>query len=213
MFDIVFAVSLFLAPLPFLLEFSQGIVYAVILASLVLVGFVTLFFLVKNQDRVISWLEGLSLPWSRAQSWLVQQLRSVLSGLGILTDPGQMVRTLVYMMLSWGITLFYQYLLLRAFIPDAKFIWAVFTLGALALGVSIPSSPGNIGIYEASITLALTAFHVDRSVAFTYALTTHVLSLVVTTLFGSFTLVREGYALRDIWQFSKQQRKEKSDGY
>jgi uncharacterized protein (TIRG00374 family) len=210
MFDIVFAVSLFLAALPFLLDFSQGIIYASILASMVLIGFGLLFYLVKNQNRVLSWLEGLTLPWTKAQSWLVNQLRSVISGLVILTDPGQLVRTLVFMFLSWAIALIYQYLLLRAFIPDAKLIWAVFALGALALGVSVPSSPGNIGLYEASITLALTAFGVDRSVAFTYALTSHVLSLVITTLFGSFALVREGYALRDIWQFSKQQRKEEN---
>jgi uncharacterized membrane protein YbhN (UPF0104 family) len=63
-------------------------------------------------------------------------------------------------------------------------------------------------LYEASITLALSAFGVDQSVAFAYALTSHVLSLLVTTLLGSFGLVREGFALRDIWQYSKQQEKE-----
>ena len=106
MFDIVFAVSLFLASLPFLLDFSQGIIYASILASLVLIGFGILFFLVKNQNQVLSWLEGLTLPWSKAQSWLVKQLRSVISGLVILTDPGQLARTFVFMFLSWAIALF-----------------------------------------------------------------------------------------------------------
>lgn len=210
MFDIVFAVSLFLTGLTFVLNFSQGIVYASILGGLVLVGFGILYFLVKNQDQVLVWLEGISLPWTKVHAWLIKQLRSILSGLIVLTDSWQLMKAFSFMFLSWGIAVFYQYLLLKAFIPDARLIWAVFALGALALGVSVPSSPGNIGLYEASITLALTAFGVDRSVAFTYALTSHILSLGMTTLFGSYALVREGYALQDIWQFSQQQRKEEN---
>jgi len=210
MFDIVFAVCLFLTGLTFVLNFSQGIVYASVLGSLVLLGFGILFFLVKNQDQVLTWLERISLPWPQVQDWLTKQLRSILSGLVVLKDLGQFMKAFSFMFLSWGIAILYQYLLLKAFIPDARLIWAVFALGALALGVSVPSSPGNIGLYEISITLALTAFGVDQSAAFTYALTSHILSLAMTTLIGSFALVREGYALRDIWQFSQQQRKEEN---
>jgi len=210
MFDIVFAVGLFLTGLTFVLNFSQGIVYASILGGLVLLGFGILFFLVKNQNQVLAWLEGVSLPWTKGQIWLIKQLRSILSGLIVLKDSWQFMKVLSFMFLSWGIAILYQYFLLKAFIPDAQLIWAVFALGALALGVSVPSSPGNIGLYEASITLALTAFGVDRAVAFSYAITSHILSLAMTTLFGSFALIREGYALRDIWQFNQQQVKEEN---
>ncbi len=146
MFDIVFAVSLFLTGLTFVLNFSQGIVYASILGGLVLVGFGILYFLVKNQDQVLVLLEGISLPWTKVHAWLIKQLRSILSGLIVLTDSWQLMKAFSFMFLSWGIAVFYQYLLLKAFIPDARLIWAVFALGALALGVSVPSSPGNIGL-------------------------------------------------------------------
>ncbi len=208
MYDIIFTVCLFLTGLTFVLNFSQGIVYASVLGGLVLLGFGTLFFLVKNQNQVLAWLEGISLPWTKVQAWLIKQLLSILSGLTILSDPWQLIKVFSFMLLSWGIAILYQYFLLKAFIPDARLIWAMFALGALGLGVSVPSSPGNIGLYEASITLALAAFGVDQSTAFTYALTSHILNLAVTTLFGSFALVREGYTLRDIWQFNQQQRKE-----
>jgi hypothetical protein len=208
MFDIIFAASLFLASLPFALSSSQGSVYATSIAGFVLIGLITLFLLVKNQNRVLIWLENISLPWDRAQTWLIRRLRSIISGLKILSNPGELAKAFGIMSLSWGIGLAYQYLLLKAFIPEAQIIWAVFVLGAVALGVSVPSSPGNIGIYEMSITLALSAFGVDGSVAFAYAVTSHFLSLLMTTLFGSYALVKEGYALQDIWQFSKQLRKE-----
>lgn len=211
MFDFGIAAAIFLTSLPFAVNFSQGAGYAYLLASIVPAGLVMMIVIVKYQTRIIAWLEGLSLPWAGVQSWLSQRLRSMISGMTILKDPSQIALVFLFMFFSWAIALFYQFFLLKAFIPDAKLIWAVFALGALALGVSVPSSPGNIGLYEASITLALTAFGVDRSIAFTYALTSHVISLGMTTLFGSFALVREGYALRDIWQFSQQQEKDITD--
>jgi uncharacterized membrane protein YbhN (UPF0104 family) len=112
------------------------------------------------------------------------------------------------MLISWLIALAYQFMLLKAFLPDARFIWMVFTLGALGLGVSIPSSPGNIGLFEASIVIALVAFGVDQEAALAFAIVSHVLSLVTTTVFGSFGLVREGFALRDIWRFRAEKKKE-----
>jgi hypothetical protein len=139
---------------------------------------------------------------------LIKFFDTILSSLETLSDPIQFGKTMIGMTFSWGISLLFQYLLLKAFVPEAEFIMAVFAIGAVAIGISIPSSPGNIGLYEASITLALSAFGIDQSIAFSYALTSHLINLLVTTLFGSFGLVREGYSLRDIWHFSKEHSKE-----
>lgn len=209
MFDLPFAVGLFLVGLPFALGFTQGSTYAYLIGGLVLTGLLSLVLLVRYQDVVFSWLEKISIPWEDKKNWLIEKLRLVVSGLTILNNPSQILRTFIGMLFSWVLALVYQYILLRAFIPEAQLIWAVFSLGALALGVSIPSSPGNIGLYEASLTLALSAFGIDPSLAFTYALTSHVLSLGVTTLFGSFALVNQGYALGDIWRYSIMQKKDK----
>jgi hypothetical protein len=207
MFDILFAVGLFLTGLPYALGFAQGSVYAFIMGGLVLIGLMSLVLLVRHQGPVFSWLERISVPWVDKKEWLIEKLRFMVSGLMILNRPNLILKTIIGMILSWGITLVYHFILLRAFLPEAQLIWAVFALGALALGVSIPSSPGNIGIYEASMTVALSAFGVDQSLAFTYALTSHVLSLGITTVFGAFALVNQGYALGDIWRFSIKQKK------
>jgi len=208
LFDFSFALSFFFIGLPFAFGFSQGISYAYLIAGGIPAVILAMYLMVINQQKVINWINSTTLIKSKTKKRLLDVVKPLLSSLGILTDPLSLVKAFAWMLISWSIALFYQYLLLRAFVPDGQLIWAAFSLGALALGVSIPSSPGNIGLYEASITLALSAFGVDQSVAFAYALTSHVLSLLVTTLLGSFGLVREGFALRDIWQFSKQQKKE-----
>ena len=207
-FDLGFALSLFFIGLPFALDFSQDIFPLYLLAGFAVLGIVILILLVKNKEKVYRWLENLNLLGSRFKSGLIDLVRSVLSSLETLSDPLKFAKVFIGMVLSWGLSLIFQYLLLKAFIPEANLIMAVFAIGAVAIGISIPSSPGNIGLYEASITLALTAFGVDRSIAFSYALTSHVLNLAVTTIFGSFGLVREGYSLRDVWQYSKQHREE-----
>ena len=207
-FDLGFALSLFFIGLPFALDFSQDIFAFYLLAGFAVLGIVILILLVKNKEEVYRWLENLNLLGGRFKSRLIDLVRSVLSSLETLSDPLKFAKVFIGMVLSWGLSLIFQYLLLKAFIPEANLIMAVFAIGAVAIGISIPSSPGNIGLYEASITLALTAFGVDRSIAFSYALTSHVLNLAVTTIFGSFGLVREGYSLRDVWQYSKQHREE-----
>jgi len=207
-FDLGFALSLFFIGLPFALDFSQDIFTLYLLAGFAVLGIVILILLVKNKEKVYRWLENLNLLGDRFKSRLIDLVRSVLSSLETLSDPLKFAKVFIGMVLSWGLSLIFQYLLLKAFIPEANLIMAVFAIGAVAIGISIPSSPGNIGLYEASITLALTAFGIDRSIAFSYALTSHVLNLAVTTIFGSFGLVREGYSLRDVWQYSKQHREE-----
>jgi len=207
-FDLGFAFILFFIGLPFALDFSQDIFSLYLLAGFAVLGIVILILLVKNKEKVYRWLENLNLLGGRFKSRLIDLVRSVLSSLETLSDPLKFAKVFIGMVLSWGLSLIFQYLLLKAFIPEANLIMAVFAIGAVAIGISIPSSPGNIGLYEASITLALTAFGIDRSIAFSYALTSHVINLTVTTIFGSFGLVREGYSLRDVWQYSKQHREE-----
>mgnify|MGYP006295693737 CR=1 FL=1 len=208
MFDIVFAVALFFIGLPHALDFPTGGGYAVLLLGLVMAGFVMLFLAVRYQQRVLDWLNGDQLPAEGVRLWLTRRLRSILSGLSIISHPQRFGRAFLWMALSWIIALLLQYGLLRGFAPQAPLIWAVFAMGALSLGVSIPSSPGNIGVYEASLTLALTALGMDRSRALAYALTSHALSLLVTFLFGSYTTAREGLALRKIHELAQQAEQE-----
>ncbi len=204
MFDGLFALGMLFIGLPFALDFQLDIRYSYLLALVVLAGLALAYLLVKNRGRIIGWLENTNLLGSRIRARLVRFLDAVLSSMQVLTSPARLARVLLGMALSWGIALSFQYLLLQAMIPGAKLGWAAFILGAVAVGVSLPSSPGNIGVYEASITLALAALGVDHSLAFSYALTSHVISLAITTGLGAFGLVREGVGLREVWQFGRQ---------
>jgi uncharacterized protein (TIRG00374 family) len=203
-FDLIFALSLLFVGLPYALGFTNDLTFAYILGGLVLLVLVFLFWAVKNRSRIAIWLEEFPLRNEKAKQRMVRFTDSILSSLEILTSYRRTLAVLLGMGASWGIALAFQFLLLRAFVPDAQLAWAAFALGAVAIGVSVPSSPGNIGIYEGSLTLALTFCGVEPSLAFTYAITSHIINLGITTSFGAYGLVREGVKLKDVWQFSNQ---------
>jgi uncharacterized protein (TIRG00374 family) len=210
LFDFGFAFSLLFLGLPSALGFSADLLLPSILAGLVMLLVVLLFLGTRNREPILAWLHGLPSQDGKIKTRVIQLAESLFSSLEILKDPVRTLKVLVGMGLSWGIALVFQFLLLRAFVPDAPLAWAAFALGAVAVGVSVPSSPGNIGLYEGSITLALSACGVETSLAFTYALTSHFINLGITTLFGGYGLVREGVKLRDVWHFGKQQQKVKN---
>ena len=205
-FDVGFALSLLFIGLPSAFGYTNNLIYLYLLAGLAVVG-ITLFFLgVKYRERILVWLESIPVQNEKVKGRMIRFSESVFSNIGILNSPGQTLKVLAGLGASWGIALIFQFLLLRAFIPEAQLAWAAFALGAVAVGVSLPSSPGNIGLYEGSITLALTACGVDPSIAFPYALTSHIINLAITTLFGAYGLVQEGVGLREIWRFSSKQK-------
>jgi uncharacterized protein (TIRG00374 family) len=208
LFDFGFALILFLAGISFAAGYSLGNVYLFLIAGIIVFGIVVIFILLRDPERIITWIKVSALFPENIKLRLSKIFQDVIHSLRIIRDPRRFLKIFLWMFISWTIALLNQYLLLKSFIPDASIIWAAFALGILALGVSIPSSPGNIGVYEASLTLAITAFGVDPSIAFAYALSSHVLSLFVTTLIGSYGLFREGYALGDILRFDKQEKKE-----
>lgn len=207
-FDLILAVSLFLGALPFILNYPQGIRYALFLGGLVIVGLLLLYLVVRFQNPI---LDRLNSKKNRDGGWkeaLLVRLRAFLNGLEILSDPIRFLQAFAWMALTWGLALGYQYLLLLAFTSQAKLLWAAFGLGAVALGVSLPSSPGNIGVYEASLVAALMLLGMDRSLAFAYAVVSHILNVAFTTLFGSYALVHEGLAIRNVLEFAARKKKE-----
>ena len=206
--DFGFILSFFFIGLPFAAGFSQSPLLAYLAAGIIIGSIIILFILVKNKKKIQNWISTTSLIQPGLRDRLSRMVEAVYSSLEIITDPVQMVKILGLMFINWMIALASQYILLKAFIPDAHFVWTVFMLGALGLGVSIPSSPGNIGLYEASVTIALVAFGVDHNLALAYALVNHILSLLPTTMLGAYGLLQEGFALRDIWRFREEQKKE-----
>jgi uncharacterized membrane protein YbhN (UPF0104 family) len=104
------------------------------------------------------------------------------------------------MTLNWAIAIVEFFLLLLAFFPQARLLWSMFGLGAVAFGNAVPSMPGAVGTYEAALGGALTLLSGDQSTALAVALTTHLIGYLVTGVLGTYALSREGETLMGVFR-------------
>ena len=73
--------------------------------------------------------------------------------------------------------------------------WAV--LAFMGLGVSMPSSPGYVGVFQAATVLALALFSVPRTEALSFSLIFHAAQYFPVTLFGLVLLLVEHVSLAE----------------
>jgi uncharacterized membrane protein YbhN (UPF0104 family) len=76
--------------------------------------------------------------------------------------------------------------------------WAV--LAFLGLGVSLPSSPGYVGVVQAATVLALALFSVPRTEALSFSLLIHASQFFPVTLYGLVLLLVEHVSLSEATQ-------------
>jgi uncharacterized membrane protein YbhN (UPF0104 family) len=62
----------------------------------------------------------------------------------------------------------------------------------LMAGISLPSAPGRIGIFEYSCILALSIFGIRQAQALSYGILLHAVVLLPTTLLGLLAFLRLG---------------------
>ncbi len=78
-------------------------------------------------------------------------------------------------------------------------LWAGFLIQAItSLSVAIPSSPGYIGSWEFMGTLSLSVFKIEKSKALSFALLSHLLSMLPVVILGSIFVIKEIALVRTI---------------
>jgi uncharacterized membrane protein YbhN (UPF0104 family) len=76
--------------------------------------------------------------------------------------------------------------------------WAV--LAFVGLGVSLPSSPGFVGVIQAATVLALALFSVPHTEALSFSLLLHASQFVPVTAAGLILLIVEQVSLAEVTQ-------------
>lgn len=198
--DLVMASSLFLSMLPFVVGVDWARQAALITVCLMLVGLLALYLVARNQPLVLRLFDRLAQGGKLAQSLAGRQARAFVAGLAVLTDTRSFLLAVGLIALDWAINIFQYYILLLAFFPQAQPLWAGFALGAAALGIAAPSSPGALGVFEAVLLGALAAFGIDPSSAAAFAISLHFIQYLSTGIFGVYALVVDGLSLTGLYR-------------
>lgn len=167
-----------------------------LLAALSLAGFVTLLLLVRF-DRYSEPL--IRFIFRRFPSFPVEKLlmrwKELVVGFVPLTRWRTALEVSFWSLLTWTLIIGTYWFVLRAFRPDGLLIEAAFMMVTLSFAVSIPSSPGFVGIFQLAGQQALVlpfGAKYDATNAFAITLTAHMAYYIPTTLLGLFGLWRLG---------------------
>jgi len=129
----------------------------------------------SQQKRLSGWLPGW-LRWlpGGLDIWLLRQTRSSLASLDGLRQPGRLAQLVGLTGLIWGLAWWTNQLVLMALGLTLPWSAALFVLVALQVGVSLPSLPGRVGVFEYVCILVLQNYGIDPATALSYGILLHV---------------------------------------
>jgi glycosyltransferase 2 family protein len=129
----------------------------------------------------------------RLRAGIVRQAESALEGLAALRDPRASAQVAGLTVIVYLVLVAAMQAQLAAFhlrLPPAG---PFFLLGAATLGLVVPASPGSVGVWEGIVIAVLTRiFAVDRSLATSLALVSHVVFFAPPMLLAAVYLWRLG---------------------
>jgi glycosyltransferase 2 family protein len=136
------------------------------------------------------------LPHAHLADRIIDLIEGVRRGLVVLRSPARLAGVVVWSLVLWLVNALAFYVGFSAFGIPVSFGGALVLQGLLVLGISIPSTPGFFGPFEAVIVAVLALYGVPGSLAFSYAISFHITSFVPITLLGVWSMVRTPGGLR-----------------
>jgi len=198
--DLALAAGLLLSTLPFVVGATWARQAAILVGVVVVLGFAALYLLARNQASAMRMIERLGARWPVTLRLSGKMLTSFFTGLNVITDGMRFLKAVAWMLLNWVVAIAQYTIMVNAFFPGTKLLWATFSLGVAAMGIAAPSSPGALGVMELSIVGALSLFGLDASVALALAITLHLVQYLITGALGAIGLARDGESLIHIYR-------------
>ena len=130
----------------------------------------------------------------RALDWV----HSGVSSLEILKSGKGLIYVTIWLVVSWVTALLNNHLALLALGIHLPLTASLLVLIVLQAGISIPSVPGRIGVFEYICVLTLAGFGISQAVALTYGVLLHSIVFIPPTLLGLFFIVQLGLPIRRV---------------
>jgi uncharacterized membrane protein YbhN (UPF0104 family) len=166
-----------------------------VLGAVLVAGVVVLWLLLRYRG----WTEGVLLRLFNKlrlpAGSLLCRWGEVVDGLRPLGRPAIAARSVGWSIAVWGAYVGYYWCVLRAFRPDPTPVEAAFMVVALAIAITVPSSPGFIGVYQLAGQQALSlpfGARYDASTALAVTLVSHLVYFLLTSVLGAIGLAKTG---------------------
>jgi hypothetical protein len=115
---------------------------------------------------------------------VIQHLQAGLDSLNFVRTPKALAWVALLTAGIWGLAFLNIELILQAVRIGAPLAASLLILVALQAGISLPSLPGKVGVFEYVCVLSLAAYGVDRSIGLSYGILLHAVVYLPTLALG-----------------------------
>ena len=192
-------VALLLAiPLPAWLDRSVTAVIVIAVGAIAMLVALTRF-----REGIAARLEQYAdrIP-ERLRAKTLGRVRSGLESLEIMGSRADVARLVWWSGLIWGTAFLNNYLVLLALDMHLPLSGSLLVLIVLQAGITIPSAPGRVGIFEYLCVLSLAVYGVGQTAAFSYGILLHGVVMIPPTLAGLLMVWRLGPVPNEILPLS-----------
>ncbi|HET8622117.1 MAG TPA: lysylphosphatidylglycerol synthase transmembrane domain-containing protein [Gemmatimonadales bacterium] len=135
------------------------------------------------------------VPSPRLADRLVALIEGIRQGLAALDSPRRLAPVVVWSLVHWIVNAASLWVFFAAFDIPVGFAGALLVQGLVVFGVSVPSTPGYIGPFEAAIVAGLALYGISQDQSFSYALAYHVTTFIPIVVLGLWSTVKTGFGL------------------
>ncbi len=201
-FDVFTILLALVAVFPFMSVPGRVEEAGVVFALLVFGALAAMFFFITFTSRTERMIRYFCTRIPRLPVERVLELwREMLLGLSLLSNRRIALKSLCWEIITWGLNACTYYCTMRGFQSNAGIVEAVFMLVVLCLAVSIPSSPGFVGVFQWAGQQALVlpfAGKYDLSTALAITLTAHAIYYIMTSSLGVAGLFRQNISFANL---------------
>jgi glycosyltransferase 2 family protein len=194
--DLAAILLLFVAVLPSVHAPQVVIDSGLAMAAVVLLGLTATIVLIRTHKLSLGLVDRLCGSVRIAPvRFLANRWLELLEGLEPLARAGTAIPATLLSIFCWLCSVLALWAVIQAFEPTGTMLEATFALITIAMAVTLPSSPGFIGVYQWAGQMALMIPFGNKysaGIALAIALTSHLVGYVMNTSIGALGLSRLG---------------------
>lgn len=200
MLDGLVMLSFIVMALPQVVGPASAIYDVATLAGPIFISALIVFLILAARPNWLRTVVGLVIRFAphRLRPIIAHLTDELLHGLDALRNPFYFFGAVISSFITWGIEAVVYWLVAIGFGLELPYIAILLVVGTVNLAGILPSSPGQIGVYEFFVGASLGALGVSPLIAPVYAVVVHIVIWLPITLAGFLLLARRGLGWADI---------------
>ncbi len=176
-FGLIILGLLVFVPLP---EWAAGPAYRVLVVGALVVAGMLAFSRGRRVAQLFAWTQRrFRRPFATK---VFAAFHAAFQSGSVLVQPAAATKLVVLSALVWGTAILNNYLVFLALQINLPVGAAILLLVGLQVGISLPSLPGTIGVFEYVCVVVLGLFAVERGPALSYGILLHALVMIPPTI-------------------------------